>query len=46
MVIDKTTGKGCSWSITSKAIAKQQIDGGIVDKSIFRMPCKYSSTNI
>lgn len=35
MVIDKTTGRGCAWSIASKTIAKKLIADGIVDKIIF-----------
>ena len=40
MVIDKTTGKGCAWSIASKAVTRQLISEGIMDKPIFRKPCK------
>lgn len=36
MVIDKTTGKGCAWSIASKTITKKLVADGIVDKTIFR----------
>lgn len=35
MVIDKTTGRGCAWSIASKTITKKLIAEGIVDKTIF-----------
>jgi len=40
VVIDKTTGKGCAWSIASKAVTRQLISEGIMDKPIFRKPCK------
>ena len=44
MVIDKTTGMGCAWSIAtriaSKEIAKKLIDEGIVGKPLFRKQCK------
>lgn len=40
MVIDKTTGKGCAWSITSKIITRKLIDENIVDKLIYRKPRK------
>lgn len=44
MVIDKTTGKGCAWSIASKTITKKLIADGIVDKLIFRKLYQKSST--
>ncbi len=34
MVIDKTTGKGCAWSIVSKTVTKQLIAEGIIGKLI------------
>lgn len=34
MAIDKTTGKGCAWSIASKMIAKKLVADGIVGKPI------------
>ena len=34
MVIDKTIGKGCAWSITSKVTAKKLIAEGIINKPI------------
>lgn len=40
MVIDKTTGKGCAWSIASKTVARRLIAEGIVGKTIFRKPRK------
>lgn len=36
MVIDKTTGRGCAWSIASKTIIKELIAEGIVGKVICR----------
>ncbi len=36
MVIDKTTGRGCAWSIASKTVARRLIDDGIVGKAICR----------
>lgn len=36
MVIDKTTGIGCAWSIASKTITQKLIAEGIVGKPIFR----------
>lgn len=36
MVIDKTTGKGCAWSIVSKTITKRLVADGIVNKTIFK----------
>lgn len=36
MVIDKTTGRGCAWSIASKTIAKKLIAEGIMGKPIYR----------
>ena len=39
MVIDKSTGKGCAWSIASKTIAGKLIADGIIGKPIFRKPC-------
>lgn len=38
--IDKSTGKGCAWSITSKTIATRLIADGIVGQPIYRMPRK------
>lgn len=38
MVIDKSTGKGCAWSIASKTVARRLIADGIIDKPIFRKP--------
>lgn len=38
MVIDKTTGKGCAWSIVSKTVAKRLIAEGIMEKPIYRKP--------
>ena len=40
MVIDKTTGRGCAWSIVSKTIIRKLIADGIVGKAIYRKPCK------
>ena len=40
MIIDKTTGKGCAWSIVSKKITSELIAEGITDQPIFRIPCK------
>lgn len=40
MVIDKSTGKGCAWSITPKTIATRLIADGIVGQPIYRMPRK------
>ena len=34
MVVDKSTGKGCAWSIASKAITKKLIAENIIDKLI------------
>ena len=42
MVIDKTTGKGCAWSIASRSIAKRLIDEGIIGKQFARKPFKSS----
>lgn len=46
MVIDKETGRGCAWSITSKTITRQLIADGIVGKTLFSKPRKdgYSLT--
>lgn len=41
MVIDKTTGKGCAWSIAAKTITKELIAEKIVGKPIFRKPHQY-----
>lgn len=38
MVIDKTTGKGCAWSIVSKTVTQQLIAEGIIDKLIGKKP--------
>ncbi len=38
MIIDKTTGKGCAWSITSKTITKKLLAENILNKLIFRKP--------
>lgn len=38
MIIDKTTGKGCAWSITSKTITKKLLAEKILNKLIFRKP--------
>ena len=35
MVIDKTTGKGCTQSILSKTITRKLVAEGIAGKSIF-----------
>ena len=40
MVIDKTTGIGCAWSMVSKTITKKLIAEGIAGKPIFRKQCK------
>lgn len=40
MVIDKETGRGCAWSITSKTIARQLIADGIVGQPLFSRPRK------
>ena len=40
MVIDKETGRGCAWSITSKTITRQLIADGIVGKTLFSKPRK------
>lgn len=40
MVIDKTTGKGCAWSIVSKSITKRLIAENIIGKTIYRKPRK------
>lgn len=40
MVIDKTTGRGCALSIASKTITRKLIAEGIVNKPIYRKPCK------
>lgn len=40
MVIDRETGRGCAWSITSKTIARQLIADGIVGKTLFSKPRK------
>lgn len=40
MVIDKTTGRGCAWSIVSKTIIRKLIADGIVGKAIYRKPRK------
>lgn len=40
MVIDKSTGRGCAWSIASKTVAKRLIAEGIMDKPIYRKPRK------
>ena len=45
MVIDKTTGRGCAWSISSKAITKRLISEGIVGKTICRRRRRNSKTN-
>ncbi len=42
MVIDKTTGKGCAWSIASRTITKRLIDEGIIGKQFARKPFKNS----
>ena len=42
MVIDKTTGKGCAWSIASRSITKRLIDEGIIGKQFARKPFKSS----
>ena len=42
MVIDKTTGRGCAWSIASKTVARRLIDDGIVGKAICRKTRKNS----
>ena len=34
MVVDKSTGKGCAWSIASKTITKKLIAENIIDKLI------------
>lgn len=43
MIIDKTTGKGCAWSLAAKTITKKLIADGIVGeiiaKSSFRKRC-------
>ncbi len=44
MVIDKTTGKGCAWSIVSKTVTKELIAEGIVGKLISREPLKKNSS--
>ena len=31
MVVDKSTGKGCAWSIASKTITKKLIAENIID---------------
>jgi len=36
MVIDKSTGKGCAWSIASRTITKRLIAEGIIDKPFAR----------
>lgn len=36
MVIDKTTGRGCAWSIASKTVVKELVAEGMIDKPIFR----------
>ena len=38
MVIDKETGRGCAWGITSKTISRQLIADGIVGQSLFSKP--------
>ncbi len=38
MGIDKTTGRGCAWSIASKTVTKQLIAEGIVGRAIFKKP--------
>lgn len=38
MVIDKTTGRGCAWSIASKTVTKLLIAEGIIGRAIFRKP--------
>lgn len=38
MVIDKTTGRGCAWSMASKTITEKLIADGIVGKTIYRKP--------
>lgn len=40
MTIDKTTGRGCAWSIASKTIVQHLLAEGIIDKPIFRKPYK------
>lgn len=45
MVIDKTTGRGCALSITSKAITKELIADGIVGKTIYRKQRIHSKSN-
>jgi len=40
MVIDKSTGKGCAWSIASKTITKRLIAEGIIDKPFARKPTR------
>lgn len=39
MIVDKTTGRGCAWSIT---ITRKLIADGIVGKTIFRKPHRNS----
>lgn len=34
MVIDKTTGRGCAWSIASKTVTKLLIAEGIIGRAI------------
>lgn len=36
MEIDKSTGRGCAWSIASKTITKKLIEEHIIDKLISR----------
>lgn len=38
MVINKETGRGCAWSITSKTISRQLIADGIVGQRLFSKP--------
>ncbi len=40
MIIDKTTGKGCAWSIISRTITQKLIAEGITDNPIFRKQIK------
>lgn len=40
MVIDKTTGKGCAWSIASEIITQKLLAEGIAGKIICRRPGK------
>ena len=38
MVIDKTTGKGCAWSITARTITQKLVTDGIAGKTIAKKP--------